>query len=90
MLAMLAGALRGLPGASIDRVALQQANAGYPLDDVIIHGHDNISGKVAVLGSSRLSGLSPSPPSDPIGLRRSWAKIVKASQRPDFQPSDTS
>ena len=38
MLAMLAGApARGLPGASIDRVALQQANAGYPLDDVIIH-----------------------------------------------------
>ncbi|TZE85183.1 hypothetical protein E0I42_29135, partial [Escherichia coli] len=31
MLAMLAGApARGLPGASIDRVALQQANAGYP------------------------------------------------------------
>jgi len=28
---------RGLPGAKIDRIALQLANAGRPLDDVIVH-----------------------------------------------------
>ena len=50
LLAMLSGApARGLPGATIDRVALQQANAGRPLDDVVLHAHDNVSGKPAVL-----------------------------------------
>ena len=39
MLAMLKGAeARGLPVASIERIALQGAPDGYPLDDVIVHG----------------------------------------------------
>lgn len=83
MLAMLAGApARGLPGASIDRVALQQANAGYPLDDVIIHGHDNISGKVAVLEVQVKRSITFAA-SDPV-FRKVVGQIVKASQRPDF------
>ena len=41
MLAMLKGApARGLPDVSIERVELQRAADGYPLDDVIIHGRD--------------------------------------------------
>lgn len=39
MLAMLKGAeARGLPVASIERIALQGAPDGHPLDDVIVHG----------------------------------------------------
>lgn len=39
MLAMLKGAeARGLPAAAIERVALQGAPDGHPLDDVIVHG----------------------------------------------------
>ncbi|MFM7344503.1 MAG: hypothetical protein ACKO1J_03920 [Tagaea sp.] len=34
------GEPRGLPGTKIDRIALQQAAGGYPLDDIIIHAHD--------------------------------------------------
>ena len=49
MLAMLCGAPpRGLPGTTIDRIALQQANTGRPLDDVIVHAVDG-SGRPAVL-----------------------------------------
>lgn len=40
MLAMMKGVgARGLPNAVIDRVALQGAADGHPLDDVIVHGH---------------------------------------------------
>jgi len=46
---MLAEAVpRGLPGVSIDRVKLQRAGEGYPLDDVIVHGHTR-AGEPAVL-----------------------------------------
>lgn len=39
MLAMLKGAeARGLPAVAIERVALQGAPDGHPLDDVIVHG----------------------------------------------------
>ena len=49
MLAMLCGAPpRGLPGTTIDRIALQQANTGRPLDDVIVHAVYG-SGRPAVL-----------------------------------------
>ena len=38
---MLAGTEpRGLPGTSIDTVHFQRAAAGRPLDDVIVHAHD--------------------------------------------------
>jgi hypothetical protein len=83
MLAMLAGApARGLPGATIDRVALQQANAGRPLDDVVIHAHDNVSGKPAVLEVQVKRSISFAA-ADPV-FRKVVGQIVKASQRPDF------
>ncbi|WP_156359684.1 hypothetical protein [Sphingomonas sp. Leaf28] len=41
LLAMLIGAdARGAAGARIDRVGLQRAAAGFPLDDVIVHGRN--------------------------------------------------
>lgn len=83
LLAMLAGApARGLPGATIDRVALQQANAGRPLDDVVIHAHDNVSGKPAVLEVQVKRSITFAA-ADPV-FRKVVGQIVKASQRPDF------
>jgi len=41
LLSMLIGAEpRGLPGTLIDRVELQRAGEGYPLDDIIVQAHD--------------------------------------------------
>ncbi|RMA61373.1 hypothetical protein C8C96_2401 [Acidovorax sp. 100] len=83
LLAMLSGApARGLPGATIDRVALQQANAGRPLDDVVIHAHDNVSGKSAVLEVQVKRSITFAA-ADPV-FRKVVGQIVKASQRPDF------
>jgi hypothetical protein len=83
LLAMLSGAPpRGLPGATIDRVALQQANAGRPLDDVIIHAHDNVSGKPAVLEVQVKRSITFAA-ADPV-FRKVVGQIVEASQRPDF------
>ena len=83
MLAMLVGApARGLPGATIDRVALQQANAGRPLDDVVIHAHDNVSGQPAVLEVQVKRSITFAT-ADPV-FRKVVGQIVKASCRPDF------
>lgn len=83
LLAMLSGAPpRGLPCTTIDRVALQQANAGRPLDDVIVHAHDNVSGKAAVLEIQVKRSIKFAA-SDPV-FRKVVGQIVKASQRADF------
>ena len=83
LLAMLAGApARGLPGSTIDRVALQQANAGRPLDDVVIHAHDNVSGKPAVLEVQVKRSITFAA-TDPV-FRKVVGQVIKASQRPDF------
>lgn len=82
-LAMLAGApARGLPGATIERVALQQANEGRPLDDVVIHAHDNVSGKSAVLEVQVKRSITFAS-ADPV-FRKVVGQVVKASLRPDF------
>lgn len=83
LLAMLSGAPpRGLPGTTIDGVALQQANAGRPLDDVVVHAHDNASGKAAVLEIQVKRSITFAA-ADPV-FRKVVGQIVKASQRPDF------
>lgn len=83
LLAMLAGApARGLPGVTIDRVALQQANTGRPLDDVVIHAHDSVSGKPAVLEVQVKRSITFAA-TDPV-FRKVVGQVVKASQRPDF------
>jgi hypothetical protein len=45
---LIGSAPRGLPGTGIDRVELQRAAEGRPLDDVIIHAH-NMHGDPAAL-----------------------------------------
>lgn len=82
LLSLLSGApARGLPGATIQRVALQQANAGRPLDDVVVHAHD-VSGGQAVLEIQVKLGITFAP-SDPI-FRKVVGQIVKASRNDDF------
>ncbi|MBP6108196.1 MAG: hypothetical protein KA506_17025 [Steroidobacteraceae bacterium] len=83
LLAMLSGAPpRGLPGTTIDRIALQQANAGRPLDDVVVHAHDSVTGKTAVLEIQVKRSITFAA-ADSV-FRKVVGQIVKASQRPDF------
>lgn len=82
LLAMLSGAPpRGLPGTTIEHVALQQANTGRPLDDVVVHARD-ISGNKAVLEIQAKRAITFAP-ADPV-FRKVVGQIVKASQREDF------
>lgn len=82
LLSMLSGAPpRGLPGTTIERVALQQANTGRPLDDVVVHAHDDSGGK-AVLEIQVKRDITFAP-ADPV-FRKVVGQIVKASRHEDF------
>jgi hypothetical protein len=82
LLAMLCGAPpRGLPGTSIDRVALQQANTGRPLDDVIVHAVDGL-GRPAVL-EIQVKRTITFNPTDPV-FRKVVGQIAQAARRSDF------
>lgn len=85
LLAMLSGAPpRGLPGTTIERVALQQANTGRPLDDVVVHAYDD-SGNKAVL-EIQVKLTITFAPADPI-FRKVVGQIVQVAQRSDFLSS---
>lgn len=82
LLAMLCGAPpRGLPGTTIDWIALQQANTGRPLDDVIIHAVDG-SGRPAVF-EIQVKRTITFTPADPV-FRKVVGQIAEAIRRPDF------
>lgn len=82
LLAMLTGGEpRGLPGMAVDRIALQRASEGRPLDDVIIHAHD-ASGTTAVLEIQVKREIAFSP-SDNV-FRDVVAQIAAAARLPDF------
>ena len=82
-LAMVCGAPpRGLPGTAIDRIGLQQANAGRALDDVIIYAHDFTSGKPAVLEIQVKRSITFAP-TDAV-FRKVVGQIVRTAGRPDF------
>ena len=85
LLSMLTGSEpRGLPGTVIDRIELQRAAEGRPLDDVIIHAHD-ARGKPAVLEIQVKRSITFAP-GDSI-FRAIVGQIVEASHRPDFWTS---
>lgn len=85
LLAMLCGAPpRGLPGTTIDRIALQQANAGRPLDDVVIHAVDG-SGRAMVL-EIQVKRTVTFAPADPV-FRKIVGQIADVMLRPDFWSS---
>jgi hypothetical protein len=68
LLAMLNGSEpRGLPGMVIDRIELQRASEGRPLDDVIVHAHDS-SGTAAILEIQVKREIAFSPARDRVAL----------------------
>jgi len=75
---------RGLPGTIIDRVEFQRASEGHPLDDVIVHAHDE-HGKPAVLEIQVKKGITFAP-ADPI-FRSVVSQIVQASRKAEFPTS---
>ncbi|MCZ6780740.1 MAG: hypothetical protein O7C73_03740 [Nitrospirae bacterium] len=75
---------RGLPGTTIDRIELQRAAEGRPLDDVIVHAHDG-RGDPAVLEIQVKRSITFAP-ADPV-FRAVVGQIVEASRRPDFWTS---
>jgi len=82
LLSMLCGSPpRGLPGTTIERVELQQANTGRPLDDVVIHAHD-LSGNKAVLEIQVKRTITFTPTDQTF--RKVVGQIVESSQREDF------
>lgn len=82
LLAMLTGGEpRGLPGMVIDRIELQRASEGRPLDDVIVHARD-VSGTAAVLEIQVKREIAFSP-GDEV-FRDVVTQIAAAARRPDF------
>jgi hypothetical protein len=82
LLAMLVGGEpRGLPGTTIDRIELQRATEGFPLDDVIIHAHD-AHGVTAALEIQVKRSITFAP-SDPV-FKAVVEQIVDASKQPGF------
>ena len=85
LLALLTdGEPRGLPGMAIDRIELQRATEGRPLDDVIVHAHDG-SGTTAVLEIQVKREIAFSP-ADRV-FRDVVQQIAAAARRADFWTS---
>ncbi|MCU1274991.1 MAG: hypothetical protein JWO48_2422, partial [Bryobacterales bacterium] len=82
LLSLLVGAEpRGVPGATIDRVAFQRAAEGHPLDDVIVYAYDAL-GKPATLEVQVKKGITFAA-GDKI-FRDVVGQIVEASRKPEF------
>src|SRR5882724_1455317 len=85
LLSMLTGTEpRGLPGTAVDRIELQRAAEGRPLDDVIVRAHE-ARGDPAVLEVQVKRSITFAP-GDQV-FREVVGQIVGASRRPDFWTS---
>ena len=73
---------RGLPGTTIDRIALQRADDGFPLDDVIIHAHEGTTGRLATLQIQVKRSIAFSPSDDVF--KKVAGQIAKAIEEPGF------
>ena len=73
---------RGLPGTTIDRVELQRADDGFPLDDVILRAHENTSGRAVTLQIQVKRSIAFSP-GDAV-FKKVVGQIAKAIKEPDF------
>ena len=83
LLTMLAHAEpRGLPGVTIDRVEFQRGDEGFPLDDVIVHAHENVTGSGASLQVQVKRSIKFSP-TDAI-FKKVVGQIAQAIAKPDF------
>lgn len=85
LLALLTGGEpRGLPGMVIDRIELQRASEGRPLDDVIVHAHE-ATGTAAVLEIQVKREIAFSPADE--GFRDVVQQIADAARRSGFWTS---
>ncbi|MGE3647652.1 MAG: hypothetical protein AB7G10_04900 [Reyranellaceae bacterium] len=83
LLTMLAHAEpRGLPGTTIDRISFQRGNDGFPLDDVVVHAHENATGCAVTLQVQVKRSIQFSP-SDAI-FKKVVGQIAKAIAAADF------
>jgi hypothetical protein len=73
---------RGLPGATIDRVAFQRGDEGFPLDDVIVHARENTTGSACTLQIQVKRGIRFSP-SDTV-FKRVVGQIAEVIAEPNF------
>lgn len=63
LLALLAGSeARGLPGATLERVRFQDADAGHALDDVVLHGTGRTGAALLEIQSKRTISFSAKDP----------------------------
>src|ERR1019366_7095513 len=86
LLTMLAHAEpRGLPGTTTERIELQRADDGFPLDDVIVHAHENTTGRAATLQIQVKRSISFSP-GDTV-FKKVVGQIAKAIREPAFWSS---
>jgi hypothetical protein len=70
------GEARGLPGVVISRVAFQRAGDHYPMDDVIVTGHDS-QGRAATLELQAKRTIEPPRNSRrPVGLSQAATSVV--------------
>ena len=78
LLSLLTGSQpRGLSGATMERIALQRASEGHPLDDVIVYTHDAQGAKavLAIQVKRRITFV----PSDPV-FRAVVGQIAETSR----------
>jgi hypothetical protein len=75
---------RGLPATQMDRVAMQRAAEGNPLDDVIVFAHD-LKGSPAILEIQVKRSITFAP-ADPI-FRSVVDQVAEASRKPEFLAS---
>lgn len=83
LLSLLTGSQpRGLSGTTLERIELQRASEGYPLDDVIIHAHDAQGAKavLAIQAKRRIFFV----PSDPV-FHAVVGKIAETSRHIDLR-----
>lgn len=73
---------RGLPGTTLDSVAFQRADDGYPLDDVVVNAHDNTTG-AAVSLQIQVKREIKFTPSDAI-FKKAAGQIADAIRQPGF------
>jgi hypothetical protein len=73
---------RGLPGTTIDNIELQRGNDGFPLDDVIIRAHENVTGLAATLQIQVKRSITFSR-GDPV-FRKVAGQIADAIKKPEF------
>ena len=72
---------RGLPGVAIDRIEFQRRAEGYPLDDIVVHAHDNQG--CATLLEIQVKRSVTFAPSDRV-FREVVGQVAEASRRPEF------